>query len=175
MSRPISATSKPSDSKYKTTWLQIGVFPFDHTENEDPNSAAAYMEVWLQQIRSQFTELPHIQETIANEVCAAPPRGGAATKPCAVSSSEGCVIKGVNMYMCELYQSILKSDNHGNVLLGVHGVARWVTGGLMSGCVPIFCKYLLQVEGFTLDTNKISSLCPGPRPTVIKGKLCDLN
>ena len=49
-------------------FLQIGDFPFDHTENVDPNTAAAYMEVWLQQIRNQFTELPHIQEKVAKEV-----------------------------------------------------------------------------------------------------------
>ena len=48
--------------------MQIGDFPFDHTENVDPNTAAAYMEVWLQQIRTQFKELPHIQEKVAKEV-----------------------------------------------------------------------------------------------------------
>jgi hypothetical protein len=46
---------------------QVGVFPFDHKEHLDPNTAAAYMEVWLQQVQTSFAELPHIQEQIAKE------------------------------------------------------------------------------------------------------------
>ncbi len=49
--------------------MQVGVFPFDHKEHLDPNTTAAYMEVWLQQVQTSFSELPHIQEQIAKEVC----------------------------------------------------------------------------------------------------------
>ena len=48
--------------------FQVGVFPFDHKEHLDPNTTAAYMEVWLQQVQTRFSELPHIQEQIAKEV-----------------------------------------------------------------------------------------------------------
>ena len=48
--------------------VQVGVFPFDHKEHLDPNTTAAYMEVWLQQVQTSFSELPHIQEQIAKEV-----------------------------------------------------------------------------------------------------------
>ena len=47
--------------------VQVGVFPFDHKEHLDPNTTAAYMEVWLQQVQTSFAELPHIQEQIAKE------------------------------------------------------------------------------------------------------------
>ena len=46
------------------------MFPFDHKEHLDPNTTAAYMEVWLQQVQTSFSELPHIQEQIAKEVSA---------------------------------------------------------------------------------------------------------
>ncbi|DBA96843.1 hypothetical protein WJX82_009463 [Trebouxia sp. C0006] len=44
--------------------MLLGTFPFDHTEHPDPNTSEAHLEVWLQQVRSLWSEIPHIQKAV---------------------------------------------------------------------------------------------------------------
>ncbi|CAK0779486.1 hypothetical protein CVIRNUC_004786 [Coccomyxa viridis] len=45
--------------------MLLGTFPFDHTENPDPNSQEAHLEVWMQQIKSDWKEIPHIKPSLS--------------------------------------------------------------------------------------------------------------
>ncbi|KAK9809119.1 hypothetical protein WJX72_009585 [[Myrmecia] bisecta] len=44
--------------------MLLGTFPFDHTEHPDPNTSEAHLEVWLQQVRSRWSEIPHIRQAV---------------------------------------------------------------------------------------------------------------
>eukprot|EP00798_Chlamydomonas_sp_ICE-L_P030573 gene30573-35589_t len=45
--------------------MLLGMFPFEHQENPDPNSDAAHTEVWLQQIRCTWREIPRVSAYVA--------------------------------------------------------------------------------------------------------------
>lgn len=53
-------------------YLRSGTFPFDHTENPDPNCKEAHTEVWAQQTKGSWSEVPHIKKAV-QKVCALPP------------------------------------------------------------------------------------------------------
>lgn len=44
--------------------MLLGTFPFDHTEHPDPNTSEAHLEVWLQQVRQRWSEIPHIRMAV---------------------------------------------------------------------------------------------------------------
>jgi serine/threonine protein kinase len=44
--------------------LCSGTFPFDHTENPDPNCKEAHTEVWAQQTKGSWSEVPHIKKAV---------------------------------------------------------------------------------------------------------------
>lgn len=44
--------------------LCAGTFPFDHTENPDPNCKEAHTEVWAQQTKGSWSEVPHIKKAV---------------------------------------------------------------------------------------------------------------
>lgn len=41
-----------------------GTFPFDHVENPDPNCKEAHTEVWAQQTKGSWSEVPHIKKAV---------------------------------------------------------------------------------------------------------------
>ena len=43
---------------------RAGTFPFDHTENPDPNCKEAHSEVWAQQTKGSWSEVPHIKKAV---------------------------------------------------------------------------------------------------------------
>lgn len=45
--------------------MLLGTFPFDHTEHPDPNSPEAHSEVFEQQKKGGWSEVPHIKKAIA--------------------------------------------------------------------------------------------------------------
>eukprot|EP01026_Neomeris_dumetosa_P041995 TRINITY_DN34879_c0_g1_i2.p1 TRINITY_DN34879_c0_g1~~TRINITY_DN34879_c0_g1_i2.p1 ORF type:complete len:419 (+),score=37.78 TRINITY_DN34879_c0_g1_i2:178-1434(+) len=42
--------------------MLLGMFPFDHTNHPNPNRSAAYLEVWLQQIKTSWRENPRVSK-----------------------------------------------------------------------------------------------------------------
>ncbi|KAK9806506.1 hypothetical protein WJX73_005212 [Symbiochloris irregularis] len=46
--------------------MLLGTFPFDHIENPDPNTSEAHLEVWLQQVKGSWNEIPHIRNALQN-------------------------------------------------------------------------------------------------------------
>lgn len=44
--------------------MLLGAFPYDHTDNPDPNTDAAHAEVWLKQMTERWNEVPHMREAI---------------------------------------------------------------------------------------------------------------
>jgi serine/threonine-protein kinase SRK2 len=44
--------------------MLLGTFPFDHTENPDPNCKEAHTEVWAQQTKGSWSEVPHIKKAV---------------------------------------------------------------------------------------------------------------
>jgi serine/threonine protein kinase len=44
--------------------VHAGTFPFDHTENPDPNCKEAHTEVWAQQTKGSWSEVPHIKKAV---------------------------------------------------------------------------------------------------------------
>lgn len=44
--------------------MLLGTFPFDHTDNPDPNCREAHTEVYKQQTAGTWSEVPHIQKTV---------------------------------------------------------------------------------------------------------------
>ncbi|GAX84005.1 hypothetical protein CEUSTIGMA_g11430.t1 [Chlamydomonas eustigma] len=42
--------------------MLLGMFPYDHTEHPDPNSSDAHVEVWLQQVKCCWREVPAVSE-----------------------------------------------------------------------------------------------------------------
>ncbi|MEW5307987.1 MAG: hypothetical protein WDW38_000382 [Sanguina aurantia] len=42
--------------------MLLGMFPFEHTDHPDPNSSAAHVEVWLQQIKTSWRENSRVAE-----------------------------------------------------------------------------------------------------------------
>lgn len=51
--------------------VRAGTFPFDHTENPDPNCKEAHTEVWAQQTKGSWSEVPHIKKAV-QKVCRYP-------------------------------------------------------------------------------------------------------
>ena len=64
-------------------FVRPGTFPFDHTENPDPNCKEAHTEVWAQQTKGSWSEVPHIKKAV-QKVLGPPP---AAARPPASSQS----------------------------------------------------------------------------------------
>lgn len=62
--------SKGYDGRKADVWacgvllfvMLLGMFPFDHVEHPDPNSSAAQVEVWLQQIKASWRENPRVAD-----------------------------------------------------------------------------------------------------------------
>mmetsp|Transcript_12691 Transcript_12691/g.38257 ORF Transcript_12691/g.38257 Transcript_12691/m.38257 type:complete len:418 (+) Transcript_12691:2731-3984(+) len=44
--------------------MLLGAFPFDHTDNPDPNSKDAHSEVFKQQTKGGWSEVPHIKQAV---------------------------------------------------------------------------------------------------------------
>eukprot|EP01025_Chloroclados_australasicus_P057464 TRINITY_DN7162_c0_g1_i1.p1 TRINITY_DN7162_c0_g1~~TRINITY_DN7162_c0_g1_i1.p1 ORF type:complete len:429 (-),score=26.56 TRINITY_DN7162_c0_g1_i1:444-1730(-) len=45
--------------------MLLGMFPFEHTNHPNPDRSAAYLEVWLQQIKSSWRENPRVSRYAA--------------------------------------------------------------------------------------------------------------
>lgn len=62
-----------NNTDMKTTILRpAGTFPFDHTENPDPNCKEAHTEVWAQQTKGSWSEVPHIKKAVTKVRAAQP-------------------------------------------------------------------------------------------------------
>ncbi|KAK9860325.1 hypothetical protein WJX84_006816 [Apatococcus fuscideae] len=64
--------AKGYDGKLVDVWasgvllivMLLGTFPFDHLEHPDPNTTEAHLEVWLQQVKQKWSEIPHISKQV---------------------------------------------------------------------------------------------------------------
>ncbi|GMH37429.1 hypothetical protein BSKO_05302 [Bryopsis sp. KO-2023] len=45
--------------------MLLGMFPYEHSEHPDPNTSAAQIEVWLQQIKSKWRENARVRDAAA--------------------------------------------------------------------------------------------------------------
>ncbi|CAL5218912.1 g658 [Coccomyxa viridis] len=72
--QPTGGDGKPIgyDGKLVDVWaggvllivMLLGTFPFDHTEHPDPNSPEAHLEVWMQQVKSDWKEVSAIKPSL---------------------------------------------------------------------------------------------------------------
>ncbi|KAK9843746.1 hypothetical protein WJX81_004818 [Elliptochloris bilobata] len=64
--------AKGYDGRHVDVWasgvllivMLLGAFPFDHIEHPDPNTSEAHLEVWLQQVRQPWSNVPHIKKAV---------------------------------------------------------------------------------------------------------------
>ncbi|KAK9833495.1 hypothetical protein WJX84_007710, partial [Apatococcus fuscideae] len=64
--------AKGYDGKLVDVWasgvllivMLLGTFPFDHLEHPDPNTTEAHLEVWLQQVKQKWSDIPHISKQV---------------------------------------------------------------------------------------------------------------